>query len=267
MHEETTERHREEAAFFDAVAQQSRATLAPLDPSVLERYRRTTVDTARFPLEYAIALVRCGDAPRVLDVGCGDGANAALMASLGAHVTGFDISPGSIIIAEERARLCGVAHQTEFIVGSAEDIKTSGDFDVVWCDAVLHHVIPQLDQVLAGLHRVQHTRSRTIFMEPISRSRFIRSVRAAIPLHTDATPGERPLRDPELAAVRRHYPGLITRYFRTLGRADRLVLPNGQLEHAPAISRAFVRSLAAIDHVINQTTLARFASIAVMHTN
>jgi 2-polyprenyl-3-methyl-5-hydroxy-6-metoxy-1,4-benzoquinol methylase len=267
MQEEASERHREEAAFFDAVARQTQATLAPLDPEVLERYRRSSVAGARFPLEYAIALVRCSDAPRVLDVGCGDGANAVLMASLGAHVTGFDISPGSVSIAEARASLCGVAHRTEFVVGSAEDFKASGAFDVVWCDAVLHHVIPQLDQVLTGLRPLQHPRGRTIFMEPISRSKLLRSIRAAIPLHTDATPGERPLRDAELELVHLHYPKLKTRSFRTLGRIDRLALPSGQLEHAPAINKALVRSVAAIDHLINQTVLSRFASVAVMHSD
>jgi SAM-dependent methyltransferase len=267
MHEETSERHREEAAFFDAVAQQSRVTLAPIDPKVLERYRGAAESTARFPLEYAIALARCSDAPRVLDVGCGDGANAVLMASLGARVTGFDISPGSIAIARERAQMCGVADRAEFIVGSAEDFKANDNFDVVWCDAVLHHVIPQLAQVLTGLQGGRHSRRRTIFMEPISRSRLLRSVRAAIPLHTEATPGERPLRDPELAIIRRHYPRLVTRYFRTLGRADRFLLPGGQLEHAPAISRAVVQSIAAIDNILNRTPLSRFASIAVMHSD
>lgn len=267
MSDEAYIRHHEEAAFFDDLARKSRESLSPVDPRVLDRYRNATADSARFPLEYAIALVRCAEAPRVLDVGCGDGSNAVLMASLGANVTGFDVSPESIAIAKERARINGIEERTRFMVGTAESFGTSEiPFDVVWCDAVLHHVIPQLDQVLTGLRRLQSPSGRTVIMEPVSRSRLLRRLRSAIPLRTEATPGERPLRSMELGAIQQAYPGIAARYFRILGRMDRLVLHGTILERASTPKRVAMRVLAATDHLLNKTPLSRFASIVVMHT-
>jgi 2-polyprenyl-3-methyl-5-hydroxy-6-metoxy-1,4-benzoquinol methylase len=261
------ERHRQEAEFFDQAALRTRASLAPLHEQVLDRYRRISPAEARFPLEYAIALVRCHEAPRVLDVGCGDGANAVLMAALGAHVTGFDVSPESIATASEWAHLNGVGDRTRFMVGTAEAFQADGPpFDVVWCDAVLHHVIPELPHVLECLRRHQRPRGRTVFVEPISVSPALRTLRAVVPLATEATPGERPLQRAELQMIRNSYPNLASRHFRTFGRLDRILLRNTILELASPPRRTTIRLLAAADHAINRTALARFASIAVMHS-
>ncbi|MFQ5421808.1 MAG: methyltransferase domain-containing protein, partial [Anaerolineae bacterium] len=54
------------------------------------------------PLKERIAAdyipVGAGTAPRVLEIGCGTGTLAVLMAGRGAHVTGIDLSP--IMLAE-----------------------------------------------------------------------------------------------------------------------------------------------------------------------
>jgi ubiquinone/menaquinone biosynthesis C-methylase UbiE len=189
------------------------------------------------------------------------------MAALGAHVTGFDISPESIATASDWARLNGVGHRTRFLVGTAEAFQADEPpFDVVWCDAVLHHVIPELPHVLEGLRRYQRPGGRTIFIEPISVSPALRRLRAVVPLGTDATPGERPLRRAELQMIRKSYPNLASRHFRTFGRLDRLLLRHTILELASPPRRATMRLLAAADHAINRTALARFASIAVMYS-
>lgn len=266
--ESSLERHRQEAAFFDQAAVRRRTGLTPLHEQVLGRYRRISAAAARFPLEYAIALVRCHEAPRVLDVGCGEGANAILMAALGARVTGFDVSPESIATACQSARLNGVAHRTRFLVGTAETFQADeSPFDVVWCGAVLHHVIPDLPRVLQGLRTCQRPGGRTIIMEPISVSSVLRTLRSVVPLATETTPGERPLRRTELQMIRSSYPNLASRHFRTFGRLDRILLHNTILELASPPRRTTIRLLAAADHAINQTVLARFASIAVMHSD
>jgi ubiquinone/menaquinone biosynthesis C-methylase UbiE len=268
MTPEREQRHQQEVEFFDAAAHKARSTLTPLDELVLLRYRGARVNSARFPLEYAIALALGIQGKRILDVGCGDGANAVLLASLGADVTGFDISPESIAIARERAKLCQVEERCRFVVAAVEDFDGERDpFDVVWCDALLHHVIPVLDQVLGRLRRFQAAHGRTILMEPVSHSALLRGIRTLVPVSAEATPGERPLRDAEVAMIQQVYPNLRTKYFRNLGRLDRIVLRGTNLERASMFRRATIRTLAEADRVLNGTPLSRFASIAVMHSD
>lgn len=265
MADEISVRHREEARFFDELAIRTRETMTALDRVILDRYRRADSATARFPLEYAVARARCSGEPLVLDVGCGDGANAVLLALLGAKVTGFDISPEAVALANERARINGVSDRTSFHVATAETfVAADSSFDVVWCDAVLHHVIPQLTDVLARLRRFQRECGRTIFIEPVSRSRALRTLRRLVPVRTEATPGERPLRIGELNQIRAAFPQSRARYFRTFGRLDRILLRNGVLETAPAWRKASVQAIAALDHVLNRTPVSRFASVMVM---
>jgi SAM-dependent methyltransferase len=57
-----------------------------------------------------------GDGTRLLDVGCGSGYAAAMAASLGARVTGIDITPELIAIARERVP------QAEFGVGPMDEL-------------------------------------------------------------------------------------------------------------------------------------------------
>lgn len=267
MNEVALDRHSEEASFFDTVAVSARATIGPLHPGVIRRYRDSSAASALYPLERAIALVRCAEAPRVLDVGCGDGSNAVLMAVLGAHVTGFDISPESIATAQARARLNGVEDRTRFLVSTAEAFEADGPpFDVVWCDAVLHHVIPELRTVLHRMRRAQRPGGRTIMTEPVSLSPTLRAIRSLVPLKTDATPGERPLRPSEIDVIRDVYPGLHIRHFRTLARCDRILLGQTPIETAAPWRGRTMRWLVDADSMMNQTALARFASIAVMHS-
>jgi len=56
------------------------------------------------------------DGKRVLDLGCGSGEVSILAATLGAHVTGLDIVPQMIALAQQSALAAGVADLTEFRV-------------------------------------------------------------------------------------------------------------------------------------------------------
>jgi arsenite methyltransferase len=76
---------------------------------------------------------------RVLDVGCGGGNTACLIAEqYGSHVQGIDISEVMIAKAKERARRRGLEDTVEFRVADAFELPFEDDtFDVVIVESVL----------------------------------------------------------------------------------------------------------------------------------
>lgn len=77
----------------------------------------------------------------ILDVGCGSGVKAAILAVVnpGARVVGIDLSPKSIALAQERAAYHHLDDRTEFHVLTLEDVGTLGQtFDYINCDEILY---------------------------------------------------------------------------------------------------------------------------------
>lgn len=77
---------------------------------------------------------------RVLDVGCGAGLLTEAMAGEGARVTGIDLSPELIDVAQ--LHLLESGRQAEYRVVSAEElaVERPGTYDVVTCMEMLEHV-------------------------------------------------------------------------------------------------------------------------------
>ena len=122
------------------------ATLTPdsalrMSRRTLTRYERPPANTA-FPLEYSYHLLGDVHGKRIVDFGCGSGANAVLLANRGARVCGVDISEDLIRLAERRLAANGRAGAVRFLVGSAHDLPfPDGSIDVVFGVAILHHSI------------------------------------------------------------------------------------------------------------------------------
>jgi ubiquinone/menaquinone biosynthesis C-methylase UbiE len=90
---------------------------------------------------------------RVLEVGCGRGVGLEILLSLGAeHVTGFDLDPKMIALAQKRLEKYG--ERARVFVGDAEamDLPDAG-FDAVVDYGVIHH-IPQWQKALKEIARV-----------------------------------------------------------------------------------------------------------------
>lgn len=86
----------------------------------------------------------------VLDLGCGQGRDALLIASRGHRVTGVDISPTGVAQMLDQAQARGL--EIEGIVADIVGFRTRKRFDAVVIDRVLHQ-LPTDEDRLAVLRR------------------------------------------------------------------------------------------------------------------
>ena len=257
------ERWEREREFFDRQSQA--ADLHPVPPETLRRYG--TLRRRYFSPEYRYRVVGDLEGKRVLEVGCGEGENSAVLAKLGAHVTGIDISQGAIDTALERCRVNGVADRVEFVCSPIELADFApGSFDVVWGEAILHHLLGDLDMVLSRLTTWAKPDGTILFAEPVALSPALRALRRMVPVHTEATPDERPLESGELELVARYLRGGEFRFFEFLGRLDHFIVPDRNFEKSSAPRRAISTVLHLIDYgLLSLPVTSRLGGVCVMH--
>ena len=157
---------------------------------------------------------------KILEVGCGEGVVSVQLAYCGAQVKGIDISGASINVARRRAALNGV--EVEFSVENVVEAESLGkeEYDIVWCDLILHHLVDSLDKVICKIDRALKPEGLFIAREPVAYARWLKAFRKITPTQGEATEDEQPLRDSEIAITRRHFPDLHLRHYRILARAD-----------------------------------------------
>jgi SAM-dependent methyltransferase len=194
---------------------------------------------------------------RIVDFGCGSGANSVLLSGRGAEVWGVDISEDLIRIAARRLAVNGRAGGARFVVGSAHDLPfPDGSVDVVFGIAILHHL--DLRLVSREVHRVLRPGGRAIFQEPVRNSRVIRFLRSLVPYRApDISPFERPLTDPELRAFASPF---------STARVRAFGLPHVALGEILPLVRKRVDWLYRIDAAVLRAvpTLAYYAGIRVI---
>jgi SAM-dependent methyltransferase len=163
---------------------------------------------------------------RVLDLGCGHGMAAVVLARRGARVTALDLSAGYLQEARQRAVANGV--DADFVQADGERLPfADGSFERVWGNAVLHH----LDLRIAGreLKRVLAPGGMAVFCEPWGENPLLRWARRHWPYPgKERTPDERPLRWRDLLPLRESFADLEWEGFQLLAMARR-VLPPGRL--------------------------------------
>jgi SAM-dependent methyltransferase len=229
--------------------------IRPTSPGIFRRYAAPGLDTP-YPLEYMYALVGDVSGRRVLDLGCGTGADSVLLAARGADVSAVDISPELLTLASQRAALDGQAERIVTLCGSTHDIPVpDASIDLVFGNAVLHHV--DLALTAREVRRVLKPGGRAIFKEPMRDSKALAFLRGLIPYRQpDVSPFERPLRLDEVRAFASGFTRWRTREFElpfvALGRLLRLSRRvQFFLQHADA---ALLRQL---------PFLRRFATVSV----
>jgi SAM-dependent methyltransferase len=99
--------------------------------------------------EAVLGYIDTGD--RVLDIGCGTGTLAVKAAQKGARVTGLDLSPAMLRLAEEKARAAGV--EVHFKRGYAQSPPLDGEpFDAITATFALSEMSPdEAEMVVADM--------------------------------------------------------------------------------------------------------------------
>lgn len=116
---------------------------------VAEKYARSPVrDAAAY--EYTLGRSRSYLKPtdKVLELGCGTGTTALVLAPDVAQLTGLDISEAMIAIARQKAAAQGVGN-IRFDLGG--EVPGEGPFDVVMAHS-LFHLLPDMEARFAQIH-------------------------------------------------------------------------------------------------------------------
>ena len=109
------------------------------------------------PPKALVELVEAGQVQpcKTIDMGCGAGNYAIYFASVGFDVTGVDISPSAIALAEANAEQKGVTCRfvAADVLGGLPEIGDTFDFAYDW--SLLHHVFPEhRKQYVEVVHRL-----------------------------------------------------------------------------------------------------------------
>jgi 2-polyprenyl-3-methyl-5-hydroxy-6-metoxy-1,4-benzoquinol methylase len=259
------QRWKEQAEFFDVEAAEAAAgSNRPLTERTMRRYR--DLRRRRFIPEYRFRVAGRLEGKRVIDVGCGTGENSVLLAKLGARVTGIDVSAGAIRIAEQRAEVNGVGDRAEFLCTPVEQAPVPArSFDMIWCDAFLHHVLDELPGVLSQFRDWCVPGGEAVITEPVSLSRTLRAVRLALLPPPVATPTERPLNRREIETIGHAFDEPKIRFFGFLGRLDKLILENDNFEESSRVRRTMSSVLHLADWpLLSVPQVQRLASQVVI---
>lgn len=214
---ELAEIHRIERAKWDAAAAAGLDRSAVLAPDVTLESQLGASVVNQGVVEFLGDLA----GQQVLEFGCGLGKNTVLLARTGAKVTSFDLSPGSVEITRQRLELNGLADRVELQVAAGEALPFADDrFDVVFGQAILHHLDPAL--AAPELHRVVRPGGRAAFSEPLGMNPVLNLVRDRVPYrHKHERGADQPLREVELAQWRAGWSSFEMRPVQLLSMVER----------------------------------------------
>jgi len=115
------------------------------------------------PPDVLVGLVDSGKVKpcKTIDLGCGTGNYSIYLASVGFDVTGIDISPTAIKIAQENAKKKGI--KCNFLVadvlGNLNEVKGKFDFAYDW--ELLHHIFPEQRRIyVKNVYKILNPRGK-----------------------------------------------------------------------------------------------------------
>ena len=183
INEQLTERIERERTFYDQLVRRSFSSRRLLDKLSAGYYDKTEAGRIWSPIWKKVDLA----GKDVLDFCCGNGDFSFALATRGANVQGFDISPELIAFAEDRVPP-GIKRPIFSVRDGHATGFPDGSFDFVFGNGVLHHL--QLGLAYPEIARILKPGGKAFFMEPLEGNPFMRLLRKATPAaHTeDETP-------------------------------------------------------------------------------
>lgn len=127
----------------------------------------------------------------ILELGCGAGKMAVLLAKSGAKVTAFDLSLESVRVTRQRAGINNVTLEPLVSAGEFLPFATES-FDIIIGKSILHHLA--IDIGKSELFRVLRKGGKAVFIEPLGMNPVLTFVRKVVPYPHKAPVGvDRPL--------------------------------------------------------------------------
>ncbi len=180
---------------FGAEEERSSGRFYAITGASAEHYRRI-VDRIEAPAE-------------VLEIGCGDNAEAWDLADRGIDVTAIDISPVAVSDAIARAEGLG-SDRLSFHEMNAEALTfPDGSFDAVLGAGILHHL--DLDVGIAEVARILRPDGVGVFLEPLGHNPVLKLYRRVTP--SERSPDEHPLLRTDLVAMERWFEQVDLNFF------------------------------------------------------
>jgi 2-polyprenyl-3-methyl-5-hydroxy-6-metoxy-1,4-benzoquinol methylase len=100
---------------------------------------------------------------RVLEIGCGAGSAACILAMAGAHVTAIDLTEKAVEIARENARVQGLSDIAILRMDAEQMEFANNAFDYAYSWGVIHHSNAP-EQIFAQIARVLRSSGRGLIM-------------------------------------------------------------------------------------------------------
>jgi len=209
------ERYKSEKSKWDEIARKRAGHLEILPPD--EDFHQYARDNSELPgiSEFFGNL----EGKRLLELGCGAGKMAVLLAKSGAEVTAFDLSPVSAQTARELAALNNTT--IDLTVASGENLPfANGSFDIIFGKSILHHLIIDLGR--HDIYSVLKKGGRAVFVEPLGMNPVLTFVRKYVPYrHKHPVGVDQPLTYKDIQAWTKEFRSVKIREVELLSMVER----------------------------------------------
>lgn len=148
---------------------------------------------------------------KVIEYGCGKGSYAFKIAHNCAElVTGIDISPVAIEIAQQQAARENLSENINFQIMNAENLEFEpNSYDLICGSGILHHL--DLTSAVESITRILKPSGKAVFLEPLGHNFLINLYRRLTPnIRSD---DEHPLLEQDLKAIKSNFKHTEIRYF------------------------------------------------------
>ncbi len=234
-------------------AQEAARGINPLSATDQRRYTAPPPNTI-FPREHYYHLLAPVKGKTILEIACGNGVDASILAHNGAQVYAYDISPRAVEVTRQRAKINGVSSRVHLqVCGHIERAFSGMTFDHVIGYGALHHL--PLEGLAEKIYHRLKPGGVAVFAEPVANSKALQLLRRCVPFyHSQPTQDEAPMTDRDVDRFAQQFDGVVQRKFQMISRVWPF-FPN---------SWSLARSLHRLDYgLLKLPPLQRFASVAV----